>query len=93
MRTLRQILCAVVAAAMLTGCANTYLVHMNNGEKLYAESPIVITKDQKYYIFNIHGQKRVVDFDDVFYIDRAAEVCYENEKTQNSVCFESFYYE
>ncbi len=93
MRTLTRLLIAILTAAILSGCASTYLVHMNNGEKMYVESPIVITKDKKYYIFSVNGRRKVVDFDDVFYVDRAAEVCYENEKDKSSICFESFYYE
>lgn len=93
MRPSRVFIPLVLAMALVSGCArNTFLVHLEDGSQFYAAPPVVLSQDKSYYTFDVNGEKKVVDFDKVYYIDRAAQICWENDSTQAFTCLEAFYY-
>jgi len=93
MRPSRFFILVLLVMAFASGCArNTFLVHLDDGSQFYADPPIVLSKDKSYYTFHVNGEKKVVDFDQVYYIDRAAQICWENDSTQAFTCLEAFYY-
>jgi hypothetical protein len=87
-------LCLLLALASLqSGCGrHTYYVETMDRQSFYAEPPLVVDADKGVYYMWVKGQRRTVPMDQIYRIDDAPQVCYQNGLTDTYTCYDNLYY-
>ena len=93
MRAWMLCLLLLVAASLQFGCGrHTYLVETKDNKSFYVTPPLVVDAEKGVYYMWINGQRRTVPMEQVYRIDDAAQICYQNGVTDTFTCYDNLYY-
>ncbi|MHC1789154.1 hypothetical protein [Solidesulfovibrio sp.] len=92
MRALMLCLVLLAVLGLQAGCArHTYLVETMDRKLFYVDPPLVLDAEKGVYSMWIKGQRRIVPMDQIYRIDDAAQVCYQNGVTDTFTCYDNLY--
>ncbi len=86
------VLLVLCCCGPLAGCArHTYLVELNDGRSFYVDPPLVLDSEKGVYRMWVSGKRHTVAMEDVYAIDDAAQICYQNTYTDTFTCYDALY--
>ncbi|WP_300157469.1 hypothetical protein [Solidesulfovibrio sp.] len=92
MRVVPILCCLLLGGLCLGGCArHTYRVELNDGKTFYVDPPLVLDTETGVYSMWIAGKRHAIPMDDVYYLDDASQICYQNGATDVFTCYDALY--
>lgn len=82
----------ILCLLLQSGCSrHTYCVTLTNGQRYYADPPLVLDNESRVYIMWIAGQRYHIPLDDVYSLHDVNQICYKNVSTDAFTCFDALY--